>query len=161
MEIHLDQILFQIVNFFILMSALTYLLYKPVLKIFEERSLRIAEGQKAATEAIEQREAVETLKADARKELKKEKASILELATKEAAEQKAQLVEEARKTAQDMLTEAQAKWEEERARKMQDMHGEMVAAVIATTQKVLATKLTKDEHSKLIDKELTAILQSL
>ncbi len=161
MEIHLDQILFQIVNFFILMSALTYLLYKPVLKIFEERSLRIAEGQKAATEAIEQKEAVETLKADARKELKKEKASVLEAATKEAAEQKAQLVAEARETAQTMLIESKAKWEEERARKMQEMHGEMIAAVIATTEKVLATTLTKSEHSKLIDKELTAILQSL
>jgi F-type H+-transporting ATPase subunit b len=161
MEIHLDQILFQIVNFSVVMGALSYLLYKPVLKIFEERALRIAEGQKAATKAIEQQQAAEALKTEARKELKKERAEVLETATKEAEVQKKQLVAEARELAQSVVTESKARWEEEKAQELQKMHADLVSAVIATTEKVLESKLTKTDHAALIDKELTNILKSL
>lgn len=161
MEIHLDQILFQIFNFFVVMGALTYLLYKPVLKIFEERAVRIAEGQKAAAEALEQKQAIEALKTEARKELKKEKATVLEAATKEATAQKLQLLAEAQEAAQTFLTEAKQKWAEERAQKLQEMQGELVTAVVATTEKVLERKLTKTDHSELIDKELSQLLKSI
>ncbi len=161
MEIYIDQILFQIVNFSVVLAALTYLLYKPVLKIFEERSIRIAEGQKAASEAIEQRDAVDTMKADVRKQLKKEKSEVLEAATKEAEAQKAQIVAEAREQANLVLAEAKAHWEEEKAQQLQEMRAEMVTAVISTTEKVIGSKLEKSDHSKLIDKELTNILKTL
>jgi F-type H+-transporting ATPase subunit b len=161
MEIYLDQILFQIVNFSVVVGALTYLLYKPVLKIFEERSIRIAEGQKAAAEAIEQRDAVDTMRADVRKQLKKEKAEVLEAATKEAEAQRAQILSEARDQAAALIEEAKEQWEEERNRQMHDMREQMIDAVIATTEKVIESKLTKSDQSTLIDKELAGILKAL
>ena len=48
MEIDISQILFQIVNFSVVLAALTFLLYKPIFKMFLERAKRIEEGQKAA-----------------------------------------------------------------------------------------------------------------
>jgi len=38
MDIQLPQIIFQIVNFGVVVGALTYLLYKPVKKMLDERS---------------------------------------------------------------------------------------------------------------------------
>ena len=44
-------ILIQVVNFGLLMAALTYLLYKPVLKMLHDRQEKIAQGLKDAEEA--------------------------------------------------------------------------------------------------------------
>ena len=62
MNIVFPQILFQIINFSIVMGALWYLLYEPVMKIFSERAKRIEEGQLAAQEAIAQQEKIDELK---------------------------------------------------------------------------------------------------
>src|SRR3990167_5770479 len=44
-------LLVQAVNFGLLLSVLTYFLYKPVLRIIDERQKKIAEGVKTAEEA--------------------------------------------------------------------------------------------------------------
>ena len=59
MDIQITQILFQAINFSVVLGALTFLLYKPVLKMFDERSQKIAEGQKAAEAAIQDKEKLE------------------------------------------------------------------------------------------------------
>ena len=56
MDIQLPQILFQAINFSVVMGALTFLLYKPVLKMFDERSQKISEGLKAAEAALKEKE---------------------------------------------------------------------------------------------------------
>ena len=84
MDIKVTQILFQIVNFSVVVDALTYLLYKPVLKIFEERTRRIEEGQKAAEQSLKSREEVDAMKAEMQTALKKERAQMLKAAQEEA-----------------------------------------------------------------------------
>ena len=44
MDIQLPQIIYQLVNFGVVFGAVTYLLYKPVQKILDERSKRIADS---------------------------------------------------------------------------------------------------------------------
>ena len=44
-------ILLQVINFGLLMAVLSYLLYKPVLKVLAERQEKIAQGVKDAEEA--------------------------------------------------------------------------------------------------------------
>jgi F-type H+-transporting ATPase subunit b len=161
MQILVSQILFQIVNFSVVVGLLTYLLYKPVLKIFEERAKRIEEGQKAAEAALVQQERIEELKATAKKEMKKEKAAILEAATAEAKEQKQQILTEAKEEAAKLIAEMQTKFEEEQAQRMNEMQQEIIEAVVTATERVIGQKLTAKDQAALIDKELNTILKSL
>ena len=71
-------IIIQVFNFGILMAVLTYFLYKPVLKMLNEREAKIAQGIKDAEEAAKVRgEATEEKKAIL------EKACIFEMSQKE------------------------------------------------------------------------------
>jgi F0F1-type ATP synthase membrane subunit b/b' len=55
MEINFLQILFQAINFGVVFGAITFLLYKPVMKMLDERAKKIAEGQSAAEKSIRER----------------------------------------------------------------------------------------------------------
>ena len=46
-------LLIQLVNFGLLLSVLSYFLYKPVLRIIDERQKKIAEGVRIAEEATQ------------------------------------------------------------------------------------------------------------
>lgn len=161
MEIHLAQIVFQIINFGIVFGALSILLYKPILKIFEERARRIEEGQKAARNALEQQEKIDELKNKTEQKLKKKRAEVLEEAVKEAQEQKKQLIEEARHTAEAEITSLKTKWEQEKAKEKAQMQSELVEVVIAATEKILQEKIDSKKHSALIDTELNQLLKTL
>lgn len=161
MDINVQQILFQIINFSIVLGALWYLLYKPVLKIFAERAKRIEEGQKAAQKAIEQQEKIDEMKAKTSQELKKESAKVLQAATKEAEVQKALILEEAKKQATVEVERLKQNWEEEQTQRVQQINQKLVDAVIAASEKVIGQSLDKKAHSKLIDSELNQVLKSL
>ena len=161
MEILVSQILFQIVNFSVVVGLLSYLLYKPVLKIFEERAKRIEEGQKAAQAALVQQEKINELKENAQKQMKKEKAAVLEAATAEAQEQQQQILAEAREQATQLIAEMKEKFEQEQEQRLSQMRQEIVEAVVTATERVVGQKLTAKDQSTLIDKELNTLLKSL
>ena len=83
MQIELTQILFQIINFGVVLGVLWYLLYKPVLKIFAERAKRIEEGQKAAAKALENQEKINEIKLKTEAESKKKASQVLKEASVE------------------------------------------------------------------------------
>lgn len=161
MNINFQQILFQIINFSIVLGALWYLLYKPVLKIFAERAKRIEEGQKAAQKAIEQQEKIDELKAKTAQELKKESAKLLQEATKAAEEQKAIILEEAKKQAAAEIERLKRNWEEEQSLRVQQINQKLVDTVITIAEKVIGQSLDKKLQAKLIDTELNQVLKSL
>lgn len=93
-------ILIQVINFGLLMVVLSYLLYKPVLKMLNERQEKIAQGIKDAEEA-----------GKVRLEATEEKKGIIATANKEAEAMSVRAKEHADKKADDILAEAQRKAE--------------------------------------------------
>lgn len=161
MDIQVTQILFQIINFGVVFVALTYLLYKPILKIFDERAKRIEEGEKAAQEAIESKANIEEFKKQVKNDLKKERLSALKKAQEEAKQQSDRIIEQARKQAQEEIAKLKQNWEKERAQLVKSLQEELVDSIIATTQKVTHQLLDAKSHKKLIDTELKATLKKL
>ncbi len=160
MDIQPIQILFQIVNFSVVLGALTFLLYKPVLKIFEERTRRIEEGQKAAEEALKSRQEVDQMKDEMQTALKKERAQVLKKAQEEAAEEGKKIIAAAKQEAQAETAKQVKKWEAEKAALLKDMNASLVEAVVATAEKVIADKMSKSDE-QLIEKELASILKTI
>lgn len=161
MQIELTKILFQIVNFGVVLGALWYLLYKPVLKIFAERAKRIDEGQKAAQKALDHQAKIDEIKQKTEQDLKKKSSQVLKDAAVEAEKQKAQMLEEARAAAAQEVAKMKEAWKAEKAQLIQSIHGQVVDAVVVATEKVVGKSLDAKQQSKLIDQELETLLKSL
>jgi len=160
MDIQLPQILFQIINFSVVMGALTYLLYKPVLKVLEERRDRVEEGQKAAEKSIKENERLVDLEKDITGKAEKKAAEILESARESAKSNEKELMVEAKKKADAEVKKLVANWQEEKKLHVTDMKREFVAAVVTTAEKV-AGKFDAKKHQELIDTELRNLLKSI
>lgn len=161
MDIQWTQILFQAINFSVVLGALTFLLYKPVLKMFDERSQKIAAGQKAAEAALKDKDALDAKRRKMENDLKKERATVLNKAQEESKVNAAEIIAKAKKEAKAEKSKLIGAWETEKSALFKEAKKDMADAVIAVSAKVIGKSLDAKAQSKLIDTELETILKSL
>ena len=133
-------LLIQAVNFGVLLAALSYFLYKPILRIIDERREKVAEGVRLAESAsrtlAEAKEEGEQLVGDAAK-----KAEALAAASRASAEQKGQsLVKDAQARAEQVLAEAQIRAEEVKRQTVAASEREIARAAMLVAEKLLREK---------------------
>lgn len=161
MDIQFPMILFQAINFGIIVVVLWFLLSKPVLKIFSERAKRIEEGQLAAAKAIAQQEQIAQIKADTEKEMRAKSAELLTQATTEAKLQQQSLIAQAKAQAEAEVKKIRENWKQEQDASITQLQGKLVDAVFAVCNTVLPKALTKKQHEELVDSELSSLLKQL
>jgi F-type H+-transporting ATPase subunit b len=133
-------IIVQLVNFGILMIALGYFLYKPILRLLKEREDKISQGLNDAEAA-----------AKARAEATEEKQTILTSAHMEAGEvakrakaaadlQAAELKTAAEEKAQAILADAEIKREQIKAAALKESEKEIASLAVLAAEKVLQGK---------------------
>ena len=109
--INLSYLVVQILNFFIVMLIMSFWAYKPILKILDERSSKIAQSLEDAREAAEARDNAQSESEKIISEAQVEGASIVAEATQRAEkaaseiqksveQERAQLLEQAQEAAQ-------------------------------------------------------------
>jgi F-type H+-transporting ATPase subunit b len=130
----------QTANFVVLAAALTYFLYKPVLKMVKERQQVVAQGvedaEKAAAALKEADASVSARIATAEKEA----SGIVEEARGAAAEQRAVLVREAEARAARIEADAEARAKEAAAKAQRESEQEIARLAVLAAAKVLAEK---------------------
>ncbi|MBP7740770.1 hypothetical protein KA089_01140 [Candidatus Woesebacteria bacterium] len=161
MDIQLTQILFQIINFSVVLGALTFLLYKPVLKIFDERAKRIDEGQKAAEEAMNSRDELDKEKKRSESDIKKERAKVLTDAQEEAKKKAQDIISTAKKEAMLEQEKMIKNWQLEKAQLLKEAKLEMTDAVITISAKLIGKSLDAKSQEKLIDEEINSIIKNI
>jgi len=161
MDIQLPQILFQMINFGVVAGALTVLLYKPILKLFEERSKKIEAGQKAAEENLAEREKIEKHQHKVKQEAEKEAALILDEARSKAEKLRKELVAAAKTEAAAEISEMKQEWQAQHAQQVKAERAQIVEAAIAGAARLINEKLDNKKHAALIDDEITAVLKAL
>jgi len=130
-------IIIQLINFGILMVALGYFLYKPMLRILDERAAKIAQGLQDAEAA-----------AAAKAEASAEKQTILTGAHLEAGEvakrakaaadaTAAEIVSGAQDKAAAVLTDAEAKREQIKAAALKESEKEIASLAVLAAEKIL------------------------
>lgn len=96
MEINIYQILFQIFNFGVVMYLLNKVLYKPVMKMLDERAKKINEGMALADKNVKAAEDAEKTKKSEIAKARKEASVILATAEKEAKAKADKIISEAK-----------------------------------------------------------------
>jgi F-type H+-transporting ATPase subunit b len=161
MDIQLPQLLFQIVNFSVVFGALVYLLYKPLMKILDERAERVSQSLKEVELATQEKEKLQALKIKTKREAEKAAAEILEEAKKIASKRKQELTAETKETLAKEMQKAQSRWQAEKKQMTATMKKQLIESVIQVSGLVIGKKLDKKTNEKLIAQGLEEVLQSL
>jgi F-type H+-transporting ATPase subunit b len=152
--INLPLLVVFIVNFIVLFLLLRIFLYKPVLKMLDERAKRTKEGMELA-EATKKE--YEQAKVEVQKQIEKgrqEGQAIIAQALQTGERLKEESREEATKQAQVIIDRTRVELESERDKIVEDLREEFVDIAISAAEKVIKETLDKEKHRKLIEETL-------
>lgn len=133
-------LLAQAVNFGVLLVVLWYFLYRPVIKVLDERKQKVAQGvldaeQAAAKLLSAEHEAGETMKG-----AEKEADNIVSSARDTAVAEKARILKEAEARASAIERDAEARSKEDALRTLKESEREIARLAILAAEKTLRTK---------------------
>ena len=130
-------LLIQGFNFALLLFLLWYFLYRPILRIIDERRAKVAEGVRLAEAAGQQ---VEDAKREGQRvvgEAGREAEQLVAAAKQRADEKGSEILRLAEERAQGVLAEAKAKAEEEHRQTMRQSEREIARAAMLAAEKIL------------------------
>ena len=143
-----------IVNFIVLFFLLRLFLFKPVLKMLDERAKKAKEGMEHA-EATKKE--YEQARVEVQKQIDKgrqEAQAIIAQALQTGERLKEESRQEATKQAQLIVDRTRAELEVERDKIVENLRKEFVDISISAAEKVIKETLDKEKHRKLIEETL-------
>jgi F-type H+-transporting ATPase subunit b len=148
------------INFLLLLTLLTFVLYKPITKTLDERAAKIKESlEKAEQIKQESVRAEESVRAQIEAG-RKEGQAIIAQATQNGERVKEEAKAEARKEAEAVILKAQAQIESDREEAFNKLRREFADLAVLAAEKVIEQSLDKKAHEKLIEKVLEEGLAS-
>lgn len=154
-------LLAQIVNFGIVLGALTFLVYRPLLNLLDKRSERIRKSLEDAKKIEEQKKEMEVWRQEQMQKIDAEMGRLLEKARMEAETARQQILASAQEEAAKILKRGEEKLAEERARVFGEVQGKVAEAIVRVTEKILGREWKPaDQKERITDlsRELTAQL---
>ena len=130
-------LLAQLINFGVLFIALTWLLYKPVMKTLDERRAKIAQGVEDAERASEKAAIADEEAAKVVKGAEVEAESIVSSARDLAGSEKARITKEAEARAEQIAKDAEARARETADKALRDSEKEVARLAVLAAEKVL------------------------
>ena len=130
----------QAVNFGVLIVALYFLLYKPVLKVLAEREALVAKGVEDAQRASEKLAGADTEAAALIKKADVQAAELVASARESASQEKARLMKEAEARAASVAADADARAKETAAKALRESEKEIARLATLAAARVLTEK---------------------
>ena len=152
--INLPLLLAFVINFIILLVLLSVVLYKPVLKMLDERQAKIKESMDQAEQIRQQ---VVKTEDDIKAQLesaRKEGQKIIVQAEQIGERLKNEAKEEARHEAESLISKAHIELQRQRDKDIEDLRKQFADIALLAAEKVINETLDKEKHRKLIDEVL-------
>lgn len=150
-------LLAQIVNFAILLFILKRFLYKPILKVLEERKNKIETSMKQSDQIQKKFEEMGVKQQEILDNARNESAQIIDEAKSEAKTLADQIQIEASNQAQLSLKRTQETLALERQKMVSEAKKEIVSVVTLATQKVLGKVMTKKDKDQIVTEALNEV----
>ena len=152
--INLPTLLAQIINFAILLGLMYLVAYKPIMRMFDERSRKIKES-------MEQTEFIKEQAAQAEEKVKKQLEAagrqgqeVIARAVRTGEEVRQEAQQEARRDAESLIIRARMEIQRERDDAIDELRRKFADLTILAAGKVIDRSLDKEAHRRLIDKVL-------
>tara|TARA_B100001013_G_C24355747_1_gene342170 strand:- start:3 stop:515 length:513 start_codon:yes stop_codon:yes gene_type:complete len=159
--INLPALITQVISFVILLLVLTKLLYKPLLKILDERSEKV---KNSLTMADEARKEAEKARAEMQEEIKAARIEGQETVTKAkniAEKQGEEELVKAKKQIEAEKIKAQTHIQQERDAAIADLKNHFSDLVLTATENLMRQNIDAQTDKKVIDKILNEELSKL
>ena len=153
---NLPGLIAQLINFGVLLLILRLFLYRPVLKLLDERKRRIQEGLERAEQAAEQALASEGEVRRAVEEARAEGQQAVARAQEGAQRLRTELEERARADAEQIVERARDEVRAERDQAIRQLRAEFTDLTIAAAERVIGQSLDQAAHQRLIDEVLVS-----
>jgi F-type H+-transporting ATPase subunit b len=150
-------LLSQIVNFLILFLALGFLLWKPMLKMLNERKQRIAQGLEDAEQARKDRERAQAEYEERIRQAEQEREEILARTAEEGEQARAETLAQARAQAERIIAEGKETVEQERQQMLAELRSQVAALSIAAANKLIGEALDEQRQRRLVDEFFSGI----
>ena len=150
--INFSTLLAQIINFLILFGLLFLVAYKPLMKMFDERSKKIKESMEQTEQIKEQAEHAEE---EVKKQLgvaAKVGQEVVARAVRTGEEVRQGAQQQARQEAEALIARARVEIQRERDEAIDELRREFADLTILAAGKVIDRSLDKKVHRQLIDK---------
>lgn len=130
----------QAINFGVLLVALTYFLYKPVMKTLDERKQKVAKGVEDAIAAEQKLSEADSVASERLQTAEGEAETIVASARDAAQGERTRILKEAEARAASVATDAEARAEEVRVKALRDSEKEIARLAILAAEKTLRQK---------------------
>lgn len=150
-------VLEQAFNLLILLAALYFILYKPLLKMMGEREQKIKDGVENADKAQKMLNEATSTQSEMIKKANMEGQQIMEKARKSGEELKSGILLEAHNQADHIIKAGHQSVEMEKSKTLQELKGKAVSIVVKATEKILKEKLDSQKDAKFIDESLNSL----
>lgn len=152
--LNLPQLIAQIANFFVLLVILRLTLYKPILRMLDERKQKIAEGLNAAEIARAEATAAQANIQDQLNIARKDGQDIVASAQTIATRIQAEAREQSNRDREVSLERARTEIQLERDRAIAELRGEFADITVSAAEKVINQSLDRQAHQRIIDEAL-------
>ncbi len=147
-------LLLQIISFLILMGLLTKFLYKPLIKMLEERSSQVAQDIESARRSQEEAKRYAEETHNALNMAKEEAIKLKEQARKDADSAKREALSEAKKESMLVIDRAKKEIEKETNNARLKLKREISNLATEVAKKILKREIDKKDHQRLIDESI-------
>ncbi len=147
----------QIVNFTILLSVLTLFVYRPLLRVIDERRERIRKSMEDADAIAHEKEKIAQARQEALRKIDQECGAFLEKAKNDAERMKADILHTTDIEVKNLLTKGREQLRSERVQALQDMQKSLSSAILQMTEKILEREFSPRDQERV----LTQIERSL
>ena len=155
-------LLVQLLNFGILIVVLSVLVYRPILRLLDDRRERVRKSMEDAKAIENQRRELDEFRTEQLKKIDLEAGKFLEEAKHQAERVKKDILGNAEKEAAAILAKAKQQLDDERGRMVREIQGTLASVVVRMAEKIVSREFGKGDHDRLIkdiEKDLPALLR--
>lgn len=154
MHINFTQIIFQALNFGLLLFILTKFLYRPILTSLTNREKKITAGLAAAEANLQEKSRIAELKTRELIKAEQAAAAVLETARTKAEAVGRDIVTDAKTAAQNEVKKEYQRLEETIHTERTKLQGEIGRLVVDTTRSILVDTLTSKDQQAIVNHQI-------
>ncbi|MEG1107909.1 MAG: F0F1 ATP synthase subunit B [Oscillospiraceae bacterium] len=139
MDINISDIIFGAINFLIMVGVLTFLLYKPVLKILDARKEKIEKETSEAAQLLEEVKASKITMEQELIEARRQATELIQSAAKTGEEKKQSLLDAAEEKSELLFKNTQSDLRLEKEKLQLELKEEAVGLAVTIARKLMAT----------------------
>lgn len=151
----------QILNFTVLLAVLSLFVYRPLLRVIDERRARVRQSMEDAEKIAHEKEEIAKARQEALRKIDQECGAFLEKAKNDAERLKADILRAADAEAKNLLAKGHEQLRSERAQTLQEMQKVLATAILQMTEKILEREFSPRDQERVlthIERSLPALL---